>query len=492
MAAPTSENESERLQRLRELVVLGAPGIRFYAGAPLVLSDGYRIGTLCVIDRQSCQLTPEQGRQLQALAQIAVQALEMRRTLIERSMSVCSASETELAESEARHRAILDAHSELISQARPDGTLTYVNPAYAQHFNRSVPSILGTRLYDYVEPADREAVRDRIDWVLSTGERLVGENRMSNRSGEDQWFVWTNTRQVDAQGQPLLHSVGRDISARKRAEEALRESEALLQRTGRLAGIGGWQLDLVSQLVTWSAQTRVIHEVDADYVPTLDGAPQFYAPEARSTLTEAVSVATQTGGNWDLELPFITARGRHIWVRSQGEAELLDGVAVRLVGAFQDITERKLLQQRVEEDERFLRLVTDSLPQRMGYLDRQLRYRFVNHAHLRRFGLGREAILGRTRAQITGAPVPPDLMARYQAALAGQEQGFEFEEPGEDGPRRMQALLLPDTDALGHVQGFITNTVDITEAARARHELLLQTATLRAVTEAVPAIEAEV
>ena len=60
----------------------GAPDIRFYAGAPLVLARGERVGTLCVIDRQARQLDPAQARMLQSLAAIATQALEMRRDLI--------------------------------------------------------------------------------------------------------------------------------------------------------------------------------------------------------------------------------------------------------------------------------------------------------------------------------------------------------------------------------------------------------------------------
>ena len=92
-------------------LVIGQPKIRFYAGAPLTLSGGERIGTLCVIDRQARQLTPSQASMLQQLAHATVQALEMRRNLVERSFAVRNTHERGIAESEARLRAILDSQS---------------------------------------------------------------------------------------------------------------------------------------------------------------------------------------------------------------------------------------------------------------------------------------------------------------------------------------------------------------------------------------------
>lgn len=75
-----------------------------------------------------------------------------------------------------------------MSQARADGMLIYVNPAYAQHFGLGVAAILGISLYDYVEPAGRGVVRQRLDGVLRSGERLSGENRMGGRSGDELWI----------------------------------------------------------------------------------------------------------------------------------------------------------------------------------------------------------------------------------------------------------------------------------------------------------------
>ena len=69
-------------------LVKGTRGIRFYAGAPLILPGGERIGTLCVIDRQIRHLSPSQAKSLRSLATIATQALLMRRDLIRKALAV--------------------------------------------------------------------------------------------------------------------------------------------------------------------------------------------------------------------------------------------------------------------------------------------------------------------------------------------------------------------------------------------------------------------
>jgi diguanylate cyclase (GGDEF)-like protein len=66
-----------------------------------------------------------------------------------------------------------------------------------------------------------------------------------------------------------------------------------------------------------------------------------YPPEGRPSLLAAIEAGAREGTPWDLELPFVTAKGNPRWVRSQGVALCEDGQPVCLLGAFQDITEKK-------------------------------------------------------------------------------------------------------------------------------------------------------
>ena len=169
-----------------------------------------------------------------------------------------------------------------------------------------------------------------------------------------------------------------------------------------------------------------------------------------------------------------------------GEAEYQGGAVVRLVGAFQDITERRLLQERLAANERFLRKLTDSLPVRIAYVDAERRYRFLNDAHCRRFGVPREQALGHTLAELRGQP-SPEVDAAFDAAFLGRMQRFEFVDMVEGHHRRIEGQLIPDIDDSGAVVGVFKTGVDITERSRMEQALRDLSATLRSVAEAIPA-----
>lgn len=379
--------------------------------------------------------------------------------------------EKELANSESRYRTIVEEQSELVSLATADGVLTYANPAYARHFATTPESLVGNNLFDHVEPSDVQRVKEVVNRVIQTGEASHGENRMLSPDGCEMWVAWTNSLQIGDDGKRLLHSVGRDITAQKLAERAQRHSEEFLVRTGRVGGVGGWEIELSTGVVRWSDQVRKIHEVGQDFVPTLENVMLFFPPDAQAQAEAAGTNAVLHGIPYDLELPLTTARGREICVRVVGEVEMDSaGQPVRLVGALQDITERKMLQDQLRDNEQFLRELTDNVPIALSFADMEGRYRFVNEALVKRLGRPREEILGRTRVEISDTP-PEFLREKLDGVREGKVQNFVLKEADLNGARLIQTQLLPALDRNSQVKGFYATGVDITDLKRTEQQL---------------------
>lgn len=164
---------------------------------------------------------------------------------------------------------------------------------------------------------------------------------------------------------------GSDISERKNAEVRIAHSEALLERTAQIAKVGAWRVDLKTGSPEWSAETCRIHDVPVGYQPSMEEALNFYAPDARPIITKLVQCGMENGEPWDIELPFITAMGRHIWVRAVGEVEFANGKPVALVGGFQEVTQRRQQEQQLRTEEARLRAIYDILPVGISITDPQ-------------------------------------------------------------------------------------------------------------------------
>ncbi|WP_233417037.1 bifunctional diguanylate cyclase/phosphodiesterase [Halovulum marinum] len=182
------------------------------------------------------------------------------------------------------------------------------------------------------------------------------------------------------------------LSEQTKGQELTRVA-SLLDQITKLSGVGGWELELAPQKLTWTDETKRIHEVPPDFEPQLDGAIDFYAPEAQPLITRAMNDALHGGASWDLELPMVTAKGRQIWVRAAGGPTYKDGVMVSLIGAFQDISERKRTEARIRDSETAaharteeLRTVLDNMEEGVSVFDADANLTIWNRKYIEIFG----------------------------------------------------------------------------------------------------------
>ena len=138
--------------------------------------------------------------------------------------------------------------------------------------------------------------------------------------------------------------------ARNLSSEKLIKKNSMLAQVEEVAKIGSWELDLITNNLYWSKQTKVIHEVPEDFKPDLENAIQFYKQgESRQAIEKVVKEAIEQGKDWNIEIELITAKGNPIWVSTVGKAEFKEGACVRIIGTFQDITKSVLLREELKK-----------------------------------------------------------------------------------------------------------------------------------------------
>jgi PAS domain S-box-containing protein len=134
---------------------------------------------------------------------------------------------------------------------------------------------------------------------------------------------------------------------RERAEHE--RSRELLQRSQRLADVGGSAYDPQAEEMTWTDQTYRIFGLSPETAIDLETAVGFYTPESRSVIEPEVERLLEEGGQYDLELEVVRADGEHRHVRTLAEAKREDGEIVRVRGTVQDITDQKESREQLEQ-----------------------------------------------------------------------------------------------------------------------------------------------
>ncbi len=203
--------------------VRGAPHIAHYAGSPLVMPGGERIGTLCVVGNQPGRLDDRTRELLVGLSQGIVSVLLLRES--ERDLGARVRAEQALRESEARFRTIADAMPQMVWTATAQGAHDYFNQRW-YGFTGLVEGCCDTRSWLAVHhPDDRARTEQAWNHSLAHGEPYELETRLRHHTGEYRWALGRALPVRDEAGN-ILRWMGTstDIQDQKRAQEELLES----------------------------------------------------------------------------------------------------------------------------------------------------------------------------------------------------------------------------------------------------------------------------
>jgi len=204
--------------------------------------------------------------------------------------------------------------------------------------------IIGQNFSVFYTASDK--ANDRPQRLIAEAERVGvarDEGWRLRKDGSKFWGFIVITAIHDEKGNVIgFTKVTRDLTEIKDARHALTTSvemyDLIMEQTGRMCRIGGWELDVENQTLSWTPMTRMIHGMDDDYVPALDTAINFYKEGySREQISKAIKLAIEQGQSWDLDLTIIDSQGREILVNTIGRSDYSYGVCKKVYGTFQEI-----------------------------------------------------------------------------------------------------------------------------------------------------------
>ena len=389
-------------------------------------------------------------------------------------------AEEKLRTSEQRLRAIFDAEPECVNVIDRAGNLLEMNAAGLSMFEvRDVDEIRQRSLLSFIHPKYRDTFQALFGSVLS-GNSGTLEFEITGFRGTHRWLE-THAVPIrdNANANTMMLGVTRDISERRHAEEALRQSELDLREAEHLAQVGHWVWEPDINKVTWSDEMQRIWQRDLSQYrgniaqmifDTVHPDDQRVIISRQKDTFKEHSLASAF--EYRIILPDLSIR--HIWARPGNRIVNESGRVVRLTGIVQDITERKLADAVRHESEERLEQTFVASPIGMALVALNLSFLKVNHAFCDMLGWPEKDILSQGFDLFT----PIEDLAFDQKLIAeivdGKKQSYQLEKRYLN--RRQQDVwtqlnVSVVRDRMGKALHFVFQIQDITERKIAETQL---------------------
>ncbi|MFZ5906797.1 MAG: EAL domain-containing protein [Nitrospirota bacterium] len=261
-------------------------------------------------------------------------------------------AEEALVDEANRRRILMEQSRDGIVILDQDGGVYEANLRFAAMLGYSLEEVRSLHVWDWDYQWSSDQLIEMIRSVDEAGDHFETRHRRRDGSIYD---VEISTNGAFVGGQKLVFCVCRDISERKAAEKALRESEAELREAQRVAKLGNWELDLKTGIVIWSEEIYTIFGRDATLpAPNFDEHAKILTPASMFHLDSAVKRTQETGDPFQVDLEIIRPDGTRGWISARGEIKQKDFSFTLLRGTALDITDRKKIENELRASEREL------------------------------------------------------------------------------------------------------------------------------------------
>ncbi|MFN2110286.1 MAG: PAS domain S-box protein [Anaerolineae bacterium] len=318
--------------------------------------------------------------------------------------------QTALQEGEARYRQLVDLSPDALAVYR-DGIVVFANIAAGTLFGAAVPDeLLGKSVFDFVHPDYLNLSRQRMVTTLTTGEVSPPIEEKLFRLDGSIIDVEATTARFNYEGRPALQTLVRDITARKQAEAALRQSEARWQFALEGAGDGVWDWNLQTNEVYFSRQWKTMlgyapYEIKDELDEWLSRIHPEDAAGCQQDLDAYLSGEVSVYRN---EHRLLCKDGTYKWILDQGKVIQWtdDGEPLRMIGTHHDIDERKRSEQALRASEEQYRFITESISDVIWTLDvEMLRFTYVSPSV--------ERLRGFTPEEVMAVPMDASLSSEH-------------------------------------------------------------------------------
>jgi PAS domain S-box-containing protein len=305
--------------------------------------------------------------------------------------------------------------------------------------------------------------------------------RYKHSEGHTKWIRCRGVCIRNSEGKPLrMLGAHIDISDLKNYEfeltnsnEKLEKLTLLLNDAQKIAKIGAWELELETGKTVWTEEVYSIHEVDKSFDHNSSNGIEFYHPDYREIIKNAINNSISNQTNFDVLCRFITARNNHKWVRASGHPIIKDGKVTHIAGIFQDVSKIEEDKNKIQMEQLFSKQLIENMADGFSLVDKHSQQINVNESFCKMLGYTREELIGKQ------APYPywygevyGNMESYFEKTISDGKAYFEVEFIKKDGgliPVHISSSCIRGES--GEIVYLFANIKDMTEQKNNENEL---------------------